>query len=286
MPTIITIGGMSAKAFGFGGGKGLLGNCATYITPGTYSWVAPSGVTSVSVVAVGAGGSSKNVYNYCCCGVPVSIYYPAGGGGGLGWKNNISVTPGNSYTVVVGAATAQSIGGQSYFINCTTVAGLGGKYCNISGYGGGCYVGTGGGRGGNGSRNSCGGGKGGGGGGGYSGDGGTGCCGGGAGAGGGGGGGGYGYSAVSHAGGGGGGVGLYGQGTSGGSLSGDGNGRRGFAGSGGQGGCYYAPTGGAYGGGGGQSTSTNTTGHLGSGGAVRIVWPGSTRSFPSTNVGP
>ncbi len=28
-----------------------------YTTAGTYSWVAPSGVTSVSVVAVGGGGS-------------------------------------------------------------------------------------------------------------------------------------------------------------------------------------------------------------------------------------
>ena len=53
-----------------------------YTTAGTYSWVAPSGVTSISVVAVGGGGR-------------------AGGGGGLGYKNNITVTPGNSYSVVI-----------------------------------------------------------------------------------------------------------------------------------------------------------------------------------------
>lgn len=59
-----------------------------YETPGTYTWVAPAGVTSVSVVAVGAGGGG---------------YVNAGGGGGLRYYNNYAVTPGNSYTVTVGA---------------------------------------------------------------------------------------------------------------------------------------------------------------------------------------
>ena len=31
----------------------------SYTTPGTYCWVAPAGVTSVSVVAVGGGGGGK-----------------------------------------------------------------------------------------------------------------------------------------------------------------------------------------------------------------------------------
>ena len=43
---------------------------------GTYSWVAPVGVTSVSVVAVGGGGSGSS---------------SGAGGGGLGYKNNIYV---------------------------------------------------------------------------------------------------------------------------------------------------------------------------------------------------
>jgi hypothetical protein len=42
-----------------------------------------------------------------------------------------------------------------------------------------------------------------------------------------------------------------------------------------------AGNGGAYGGGGGQATVSRS----GSGGAVRIIWPGNTRSFPSTNTG-
>jgi len=57
---------------------------AEFTTPGTYSWTAPAGVTSVSVVAIGPGATN------------------AGGGGGLTWANGLTVTPGNSYSVVVG----------------------------------------------------------------------------------------------------------------------------------------------------------------------------------------
>jgi hypothetical protein len=34
---------------------------AIYTTPGTYSWVAPTGVTSVSVVCVGGGGAGRGL---------------------------------------------------------------------------------------------------------------------------------------------------------------------------------------------------------------------------------
>jgi len=70
----------------------------SFTTPGTYQWTAPAGITKVSVVAVGGGGggqTSTQAWNaVSSCG---------GAGGGLGWKNNIPVTPGQSYTVVVGA---------------------------------------------------------------------------------------------------------------------------------------------------------------------------------------
>ena len=66
-----------------------------YTTAGTYSWVAPAGVTSVSIVAVGGGGAGSG--QTCCFSGGVG-----GGGGGLGYKNNYAVTAGNSYTVVVG----------------------------------------------------------------------------------------------------------------------------------------------------------------------------------------
>ena len=107
---------------------------AEFTTPGSYTWVAPPDVTSVSVVAIGGGGggsASVTGQNDSSWG--------AGGGGGLGWKNNISVTPGQSYTVVVGAGGTGApsspqtteegkggTGGDSYFISDTTVKGGGG----------------------------------------------------------------------------------------------------------------------------------------------------------------
>lgn len=126
-----------------------------YTSPGTYSWVAPAGVYSVNVVCVGGGGGGYDTWTGAC-----------GGGGGLGWKNNIKVTPGQTYTVVVGSRGLSSgdnggasvtLGGTSYFISTTTVAGYGGgnasfgQYSNgpnANGSGGG-YVGDGGGAGGN-----------------------------------------------------------------------------------------------------------------------------------------
>ena len=108
-----------------GGAAGAQGQQA-YTTFGTYSWVAPAGVTSVCVVCVG-GGSYK-------------------GAGGLGWKNNIVVIPGNSYSVRVGNASpfTGSNGLSSYFISDATVSGGGGIW---NGAGGG-FIGTGGGNGG------------------------------------------------------------------------------------------------------------------------------------------
>lgn len=260
---------------------------ATYTTPGTYSWTCPSGVTSVSVVCVGGGGGGNSQNGSGGHG---------GAGGGLGWKNNISVTPGNSYTVVVGAGGTSATnapagdGGDSYFIDSSTVAGFGGQGgADNSQATGGLYVGQGGGNGGNvpyhASTSDA---TGGGGAGGYSGNGGN--AGNinandaGAGSGGGGGGGGAGGS--SDAGGAGGGVGILGEGTSGaaGVYTGS-NATPGLGGSGGEdgsanpGSSANPSTGGAYGGGGGGAEFSNENGP-GGGGAVRIVWGGNL-SFPS-----
>ena len=258
-----------------------------YTSAGTYSWVAPAGVTSVSVVAVGQGATADYFGTVC------------GGGGGLGWVNNISVTPGNSYSVVINSTA-------SYFISTATVAGYAGSLANTSGGG---YVGSGGGNGGNG-------GGGGGGAGGYSGSGGNGASGtygtwgsGSSGSGGGGGGGGVGFGRPSFdpnlrytSSGGGGGVGILGQGSSGagGSGSGGNSGEFGFGtggdgGSGGGSGQSFSTSDGGYGGqggfyGGGGGVARSNTGALsnsggGASGAVRIIWPGTTRQFPSTNTG-
>ena len=53
-----------------------------YSSPGTYSWTAPVGITSVCVVCVGGGGGGDNGFNR-----NGSRTYGSGGGGGLGWKN-------------------------------------------------------------------------------------------------------------------------------------------------------------------------------------------------------
>ena len=258
-----------------------------YTTPGTYAWTAPAGVTSVSVVAVGggSGGSTDDPGG-------------GGGGGGLGWKNNIPVTPGQTYTVVVGAGSSAGTsaviggtasGGNSYFINTSTVAGLGagGASENVGAIGG-SYVGDGGGAGGNGGNpqgvNAFGGG--GGGAGGYAGNGGNGSgrptIAGGNGAGGGAGGG---SATATISNGGGGGVGIYGQGSSGaggGGTETEGLGSPGQPGSSGSIGTLG--NGGLYGGGGGGSDAVVTAGRgNGANGVVRIIW-GPTRSFPTTNV--
>ena len=255
-----------------------------YTSPGTYSWIVPSGVTSVCVVCVGGAGSGNG-----------TSWSSGGAGGGLGWKNNIAVTPGTSVTVVVGGSGSTSgsydnltivNGGPSYFRSTSVVAGLGGQtasqpFSSVYQAAGGSYTGTGGGTGGAGGNysSSYAGYQGGGGGAaGYTGNGGEGGSNisgsaryqyGADGAGGGGGGGGTNNNAA----GGGGGVGILGAGTSG-------SGGYGYAaGIGGSGGTNGGPPGGGTYGGGGAANSGN-----GGVGAVRIIW-GSNRSFPSTNTG-
>lgn len=281
---------------------------AEYTTPGTYSWKCPDGVTNVSVVCVGGGGGGHQYASYA----------RGAGGGGLGWKNNIAVTPGSSYTVVVGAggnrstyvsATTAEDGGDSYFINTSTVVGYGGKKGNYGGTpgAGGGYVGDGGGNGGQGGFGYVYAG-GGGGAGGYSGNGGSGYQGsstvyyGSGNSGTGGGGGGGGSCGSSDAAGCGGGVGIYGEGASG--SYGAGTSADGHGGGGGSGGTdaanpgtsttatnFYAGAGsnfaGSYGGGGGGSDNSVNEAGNGAGGAVRIIWGDDliTRAFPSTNTG-
>ncbi len=77
------------KAVGRGGG-GVPAGQVEYTSFGTFSFVAPEGVTEVSAVVVGAGGAG------------IGYFGQAGAGGGLAYKNAIAVTAGNSYTVIVG----------------------------------------------------------------------------------------------------------------------------------------------------------------------------------------
>lgn len=252
---------MSADLSGAPSGPSVAGQVA-YTTPGTYTWVCPAGVYSVSVVCVGAGSA----YSGGVGGSP--------GGGALAYKNNYSTTPGMGYAVVVGApgtsfATPQ--GGMSSFAGAL-IANAGAVGSGSSGGAGGGRIGGDGGGNGGAGGSSAGTTAGAGGAGGYSGNGGGGGA---NGAGGGGGGGGAsnsnGYPGD------GGGVGLLGQGANGTGGASAANGGAGTAGS--------AGSGKLYGGAGGLQGPSPAAPYAAGGGAVRIIWPGTTRQFPSTNTG-
>jgi hypothetical protein len=274
MPLLSTIGAASSRGFGqFIGGITPPGQDTYYgyDATGDFSWVAPAGIESICVAAVGQAGN----------GIQWQI---GSGGGGLGYKNNITVVPGNSYDVKIALRTAtgypQTLG-NAHFINATTCMGGGGGNYQTSG-GGGNYAGDGGGNGGEGATvgGACpdvsyagsGGGAGG-----YSGAGGDagdysggGSTSGAAGSGGGGGGGrecGINPNTTTY---GGGHILLLGEGSSGASSAGQGNGGSGGA----NGGSTTSLGGGAVGG------NTSTRGWAG----VRILW-GAGRAYPSTNTG-
>jgi hypothetical protein len=250
---------------------------AQFTTFGTYTWTCPEGVYSVSAVCIGAGGTgSSSQFN------AVPAY--AGGGGGLGYKNNIPVVPGQTYTIQVGrrgewvANNYALLSTDSYFIANTIVAGLAPK---PNAWNAGGYVGDGGGNGGAGGTAGSGA-PGGGGAGGYSGNGGNGgspsqSAGGNGSGGGGGGGANYGsLDGIIYVGGVGGGTGIFGQGTSG-------TGGSGFVK---VGSTFYANNG--TGGSGGSTPNYGGGGNVYSGyggdGAVRLIWPGDQRQFPSTRT--
>lgn len=244
---------------------GITNKSAVYTNPGTYSYVVPAGVTSVTVYAVagGAGGGRGNV--------------PASPGGNSAYYNNYSVTPGNTYTVVVGsgginscyanAGQASWFANQVYGVSTTSNSqtpnlALGRPPTNS--YGGGGAAGYGNtsvqtGFGGSGSVT------------------------------------GSGPGGYWTRGWGGGGVGIGGAGANG--TSGGFAGAAGTGGSGGEGGVFNGGAFGGSGAGGGQvycpycsyfaqpPSVRNNNGGNGARGAVRILYPGSTRSFPNTNTG-
>ena len=273
---------------------------ALYHTAGTYSFVAPAAAASSGVCAVVVGGGGAGDTS-------------GGGGGGLAFKNNIPVSNGGSYTIVVGQGGPYSstprTGLQSYAFSTGEVRAAGGSGASGTspGPGGSWQAGNGGSSGGSGSPGPAWGG-GGGGASGYSGTGGN------AGnqqgsSGSGGGGGGGGSNGPSdppglsiRKGGAGGGVSLYGQGPNGYGapyhyIGGYGGGGGSYvdlspygippAQSGGvngsNGGVHWGGPGGRFGGGGGGANSTGWGGN-GAPGGVRIIW-GPGRSFPNSNAG-
>lgn len=279
---------------------------SSFTSSGTYTFTVPPTITSISAVVVGGGGGGGAADT----GNSRLATNTGGGGGGLAY-GTISVTPGETLTVVVGAggqggigdaANGSSGGTSSISRSGTTLlsggGGTGGIYRNNGNGAGGASGGTsrtGGGSGGNGGSGSNNAGStGGGGAGGYSGNGGDGGAFDSAGAagagGGGGGGGGFNGGSDTALAGGGGGVGILGSGSNGtggtaGTGGGGGGGSSGTAGGGsttGIGGTYGGGGGGKADGAGGDGTLT-PNGASGQGGAVRIIW-GTNRSYPSTNV--
>lgn len=303
----LTVGGVASQPYGMTALANITSQAfapgnVEYTTPGTFSFIVPAGITSISAVAIGAGGGGH--YSWASS---------AGAGGALAWANNIAVTPGQSITITVppvvtvgnsgaaavvgsffsaqGGAAGATVTRAAPVAGSVTPSGGSGGLCSQNGYGGGGgaggYVSVGG----DGSYGSTGmdaanGGQGSGG----SAAGGT------------------GYQSSTYGFGGGGGVGIYGQGSSGlnqttlpegntfSYITSTSNGYGGKGGSGGEQGSpnsntsqtfygrlTYNGEGGRYGGGGGGSgTSVSANGNFckGAQGAVRIMW-GTTKSFPS-----
>lgn len=89
------------------------------------TWTCPAGVTAVQAEVIGGGAGGEQAGEENSSG--------GGGGGGYSKKLVIAVTPGNNYTVTVGAAVGAGVNGNdSWFVNNTTVLAKGG----ISGSGG------------------------------------------------------------------------------------------------------------------------------------------------------
>jgi hypothetical protein len=95
-----------------------------YTTPGTYSWTAPAGVTSITLVMRGGAGGGANL--------------ASGGNGGL-VSGTLAVTPGVTYTIV--SAGGGVAGGTGLGTGGTGGGGNGGSFgsSKASGGGGGSY---------------------------------------------------------------------------------------------------------------------------------------------------
>jgi hypothetical protein len=110
-----------------------------YSTPTSTSWTVPEGVTYVDFLVVGGGGGTGH-----------TNYHNGGAGGGAAvYKQNHSVTPGQSHTIIVGVGgsagtsagdtSAQGTnGGNSQFSSYqANGGGAGGRYANTPGASGG-----------------------------------------------------------------------------------------------------------------------------------------------------
>lgn len=105
---------------------------AVFSTVGTFTWTAPEGVTSVEYLVVGGGGGGGNAYDNAGGG--------GGGGGMLKTATGYAVTPGQTYTIVVGDGGAG--GTATYPGNADGVAGQDSQFDTIVSKGGGAGKGS------------------------------------------------------------------------------------------------------------------------------------------------
>ena len=92
--------------------------------PGSGTFTVPGGVYSISVMAVGGGGGAGTLAN-----LGAGQVSGGGGSGAVAWKNNITVTPGQSipYTVGAGGAGNNNGGDTTVQIDGTTYTAGGGS---------------------------------------------------------------------------------------------------------------------------------------------------------------
>ncbi|HVV73570.1 MAG TPA: hypothetical protein VHI52_19005, partial [Verrucomicrobiae bacterium] len=118
------VAGVALLLATFGAGKALGQTSTPFTTPGNTTWVCPVGVTSVQVEAWGGGGGSG--------GAGATDASTGGGSGGAYVKvTSLTVSPGTTYQLTVGASgtagpggaansgAAGGAGGNSYFGNTT-----------------------------------------------------------------------------------------------------------------------------------------------------------------------
>ena len=103
-------------------------------TSGTTSWTAPAGVTQVECLLVAGGGGSG--------GAGTASAVPGAGGGGQVVKQFLTVVPGTSYSVVIGAGGAGGAGAATGSSGSNGTNSSFGSLLTCGGGGGGCGSGT------------------------------------------------------------------------------------------------------------------------------------------------
>jgi len=91
-------------------------SCGSQTITSSQSWTAPCGVTTITVECYGGGGGSASNVNNAAEG--------AGGGAGGGYsKSTLTVTPGSSYSVTIGAGGSAGCTGCGNGTGCTNCVG-------------------------------------------------------------------------------------------------------------------------------------------------------------------